>query len=259
MSKHNRGRLDGKVAIITGATRGIGRGIVELFAKEGASVAINYATSKDAAMRLVAALNKRGLNAIAIKGDVTNIGDVESMVNIVLKNFKRVDILVNNASYSVRNSWNLPISDIDEKEWDKVIAVDIKGTFLCSKTVSSIMLKQKRGVIINMASAAAIQGDETCLLYSAAKAGVIGFTRSLAKALAPYVRVNAIAPGSVETDWITKWKVPKSSLREIIDTTPLHRMGKVGDIAALALFLASDESSFITGQTVIIDGGIMMQ
>ena len=157
MSKHNRGRLDGKVAIITGAARGIGKEIAESFAKEGASVAINYATSKDAAMRLVAALNKRGLNAIAIKGDVTSINDVESMVNIVLKNFKRVDILVNNASYSVRNSWNLPISDIDEKEWDKIIAVDIKGTFLCSKTVSSIMLKQKRGVIINMASSATIQ------------------------------------------------------------------------------------------------------
>ena len=247
------GRLEGKVALITGAAKGIGAETARLFAREGAAVALGYRSSKEEAEALARELSP----SMVVQCDVTKSAQVRRMVDVVVRRFGAIDVLVNNASYSSPGSFDLPIEEIDEDEWRMTVDVDITGTFLVSKAAAP-QLRKRKGAIVNISSAASLMGDETVLLYSAAKAGILGFTRCLGKALAPDVRVNAIAPGSIATEWIEKWKVPRSALQAITRSTPLRRIGWPAEIANAALFLASEQSSFMTGQTIVVDGGIYM-
>ena len=248
------GRLDGKVALITGAAKGIGAETAKLFVREGAAVAVSYRSPRAEAEAIARELAP----SVAVQCDITKAVQVRRMIEVVVKRFGGLDILVNNASYSSPASFDVDIEDVNEEEWRRTVEVDITGTFLVSKAAAP-HLRRRKGAIVNIASAASIMGDETVLLYSAAKMGVVGFTRCLAKSMAPEVRVNAIAPGSIATEWIEKWKVPRSALQAITRSTPLRRIGWPAEIAEAALFLAGAQSSFMTGQTIVVDGGIYMQ
>ena len=250
-------RLKDKVSLVTGASGGIGRAISLTFAREGSDLAVNYSTSEVEAKNLAERIRQLGRRAILVKADVTKAAQVENMVNMVLKEFGRIDILVNNAGMCIMK----PLQELTEDVWDKVVDINMKSVYLCSRAVAKHMLEQKRGVIINLSTVGGMVGftaAPTQLHYNAAKQGVVAMTRTLAIALAPYVRVNAMAPGIVMTDFHKKAGVAEERLKQRIEVTPLKRAGTPEDVANLALFLASDESSFITGQTIVIDGGLAM-
>jgi len=244
-------RLQGKVALITGAGRGIGRAITELFSREGAKVVINYSKSEKEATELAAIIRNRGGEALALKADVSKCDEVRRMVQATVEKFGRIDILVNNAGIMI--STKFPEST--EDAWNKTIGVNLKGVYLCSREVAAIMLKQKRGKIVNISSISGL-AERTAIMnvpYAASKAGVIGLTRSLALNLGPNVNVNGLCPGWTDTDMSTQhsseWK------RFVTDQTILKRTGKPEEIAYGALFLASDESDFITGELLTVSGG----
>lgn len=244
-------RLQGKVALVTGAGRGIGRAMAGLFAEEGAKVVINYSRSEKEASSLAEEIKKRGGEALLVKADVSRSEEVEEMVRRTLERFGRIDILVNNAGIAIQAAF----LDSTEEMLDKTISTNLKSAYLCSKEVAPVMLRQKRGKIINIASVSAL-AQRSALLntpYAASKAGVIGLTRSLAVNLAPEINVNAMCPGVIETD-MTAYLTPEMR-RMRIEETPLKRTGKPEEIARAALFLASDESDFITGEILTVAGG----
>jgi len=247
-------KLKEKVAIIMGSSRGIGRRIAEVFADNGAKIVINYLHSDDAAHEASRAISARtGTDPLVIKADISIATQVNDLVARTVDQFGRVDILVNNAGITIRGS----LSEITEEKWDQVLNVNLKGPFLCSKAVADIMLRQQRGNIINIASIRGITGSSSSLHYAVSKAGVIVMTKSLAMELAPYIRVNAIAPGYTYTDLHAS--LDEAGVRKIESTIPLRRFGSVDDIAATALFLASEESSYITGETIVVAGGLVMR
>jgi 3-oxoacyl-[acyl-carrier protein] reductase len=251
-------RFRGRTAIVTGASRGIGRAIAFALASEGAAVVVNYARNADAAREIVHAIADAGGRAVACRADVSRPDAGRRLVDCALRRFGRLDVLVNNAGHSARRSWQLDLESLDERDWDRVMAVDVKGAMLCSKAAAPAMRKAGGGSIVNLSSSAALQGDETLLLYSAAKAGLAGWTRSLACALAPAIRVNAVAPGSIATDWIRDWKLSRKDLNAIRRSTPLRRIGTPEDIAHAVLYLASDDARYVTGQVLVVDGGVYM-
>lgn len=240
-------RLEGKVALVTGSSRGIGRAIALAYAREGANVVINYLKSREKAKHVVSEIESLGRKAIAVKADVSKIDEVQEMVSECIKQFGRLDILVNNAAdFSVME---FDLENPDWQGWERMVNVNVKGMLLCSQTASRYMLKQKSGVIINIVADWAGGG----LSYMLTKSAGIPLTRGLARALAPYIRVNAIRPGSIDTGWISALpEGEKSKLREKI---PLKRWGQPEDIAKVAVFLASEESAFINGAVIIVDGG----
>ncbi|MEM0078768.1 MAG: SDR family NAD(P)-dependent oxidoreductase [Nitrososphaerota archaeon] len=243
------GKLQNRVAIVTGAGQGIGKAIALALAKEGAKVVVSDIT--DLIFDVAKEIEALGSEALPIKCDVTNPNDVNKMVKTTLEKFNRIDILVNNAGiYPFK-----PFIEMSEGEWDKVLNVNLKGVFNCTKAVVPKMVEQRYGKIINISSiAGAVVGFPQLAHYSASKAGIIGFTRALALELAPYgINVNAVAPGPIETPG-TKI-LGKETLESFIKTIPLGRMGKPEDVANLVVFLASDDSSFITGQYIVCDGG----
>lgn len=246
-------RLKGKVAVITGSAKGIGRATALEFAKEGASVVVNYAKSETAAEETAKEIGSR---SIVVKADVSKKEDVETLMKVTVKKFGRLDILVNNAGHSSDKAWLAELNDIDDALWYSALDIDLKGTFLCSRAASKIMLKQGSGKIVNVASIPALVGDERGLVYTVAKAGILGLTKALARMFAPKIQVNAMVLGSIKTGWID-W-LDKKELTEIMSAIPLKRLGKPEDVAKLAAFLASNDSDFITGQTIIIDGGETM-
>jgi len=246
-------RLKGKIAVVTGSAKGIGRATALEFAKEGASVVVNYAKSETAAEETVKEI---GSKAIAVKADVSRKEDVETLMKVAVKKFGRLDILVNNAGHSSDKAWLAELDDIDDALWYSALNIDLKGTFLCSRAASKIMLKQGSGKIVNVSSIPALVGDERGLVYTVAKAGILGLTKALARMFAPKIQVNAMVLGSIKTGWID-W-LDKKELTEIMSAIPLKRLGKPEDVAKLAAFLASNDSDFITGQTIIIDGGETM-
>ena len=247
----NLQRLHNQVAIVTGGSRGIGRAIALALATEGASVVINYASSSAAAKQVVEEIVAAGGNALALQADVAEVDQVEALVNAVMEKWKRIDILVNNAGIT-RDTLLLRMKPED---WNAVIDLNLTGVFLCTKAVSKVMLKQRSGRIINITSVAGQMGNPGQANYSAAKAGVIGFTKTVAKELAARgITVNAVAPGFIATDMTSGLEA-----EEIIKYIPLSRYGKPEEVAGMVRFLAADPSAtYITGQVFNVDGGMVM-
>lgn len=245
--------LKNKVALVTGASRGIGRAIALTLAGYGAIVIVNYCGSKEKADEIVNQIKENGGTAIAYQADVADFEAVKTMFADITKEYGRIDILVNNAGITKDNL----ILKMSEEEFDAVINTNLKGVFNCLKQASRIMLKQKEGRIINISSISGVVGNPGQANYCAAKAGVIGITKSLAKELGSRgITVNAVAPGYINTDMTA---VLKDDLKEkVTELIPLKRLGEVEDIAETVAFLASDKASYITGQTIQVDGGLGM-
>ncbi|BAU64171.1 3-oxoacyl-[acyl-carrier protein] reductase [Stanieria sp. NIES-3757] len=247
----NLQHLKDRVALITGASRGIGKATALALATEGAKVVVNYASSSNAADEVVKEITETGGEAIALQADVSQVEQVDNLIKQTLDKFGRIDILVNNAGIT-RDTLLLRMKP---EEWQAVIDLNLTGVFLCTRAVSKIMLKQKAGRIINITSVAGQMGNPGQANYSAAKAGVIGFTKTVAKELATRgVTVNAVAPGFIETDMTNALKSD-----DIIKFIPLGRYGKPAEIAGMIRFLAADPAAaYITGQVFNVDGGMVM-
>lgn len=244
---------DQKTVIITGAARGIGRATAEVFSDKGWSVLINYHTSEKEALSLLQGLRLKKKKADLFRANVSNREQVDQMVAHCLDQFGHIDVLVNNAGLSRQNLFG----DISEPEWDEVISVNLKGVFNCCQSVLPVMLKQKSGKIINVSSMWGMVGASCEVHYSAAKAGVIGFTKALAKELGPSnIQVNCVAPGIIETDMIKS--LAPDELTYLKKATPLMRIGNVMDVANCIVYLASSESDFMTGQVMSPNGGFVI-
>jgi 3-oxoacyl-[acyl-carrier protein] reductase len=245
-------QLEGQVALVTGASRGIGRAVALALAVAGAKVVVNYARSSTAAEEIVAHITAEGGQALALQADVAQAEQVDALISRTLETFGRIDILVNNAGIT-RDTLLLRMK---LEDWQAVIDLNLTGVFLCTKAVAKGMLKQRSGRIINIASVAGQMGNPGQANYSAAKAGVIGFTKTVAKEMASRgVTVNAVAPGFIETDMTGD--LPNTE--EILKFIPLGRFGKPDDIAGMVRFLAADPAAaYITGQVFNVDGGMVM-
>ena len=246
--------LEGKTALITGATRGIGRGIALALAGAGADIAVNYKSNRADSDRVVEEIQQLGRAAVALQANVTAKPEVDRLVAAAVKRFGRLDILVNNAGGSRKKR----VVDMDEDEWDDIIDFNLKGPFLCTRAVLPVMIQNRYGKIINIASNYGVTPAVERAHYAAAKAGLIGFSRTLAVEVAPYhINVNVVAPGPTDTP---RWR-SKHSEQWIADRAaqiPLGRVALPEDVARCVLFLASDESRYITGQTVHVSGGLVI-
>ena len=238
-----------KVAFITGGSRGIGKEVALKFADNGYNIVINYVSDNTDVQKLKEEFTQKGVESLIIKADVTNSKQIENLVKEVIEKFGKIDVLVNNAGITKDNL----LMRMSEEEFDKVINVNLKGTFIVTKAVIKYMMKKRSGSIINLSSVVGVAGNAGQANYSASKAGIIGFTKSVAKELASRnIRANAVAPGFIETDMTA---VLSDAVKENIhNQIPLKRMGSAKEVANLIYFLGSDESSYITGQVINIDG-----
>lgn len=252
MSHGLGGRFDGKVAIVTGASSGIGRAIALQLATEGADVAINYATNEDGAEAVAAQIQQLGRRAMTVAANVAVSREVEDMVELVTGAWGGLDVMVCNAGVVRRGG----LFDITDETWDEVVDVNLKGTFMCCQSAARWMLPLKRGAIVNVSSMRGVEGGSTSAHYAAAKAGVIALTKTLARELAPYIRVNSVAPGYVDTR--IQAGLSDAKRKDVVDGTPLARFGEPEDIALAVAYLASAESAYVTGQTLLVDGGRAM-
>ena len=245
--------LEGKVAVVTGASRGIGRAIALELANRGARVVVNYNRSADAAAAAVAAIEADGGQATAVQADVSDFSQARSLIQAAVKAYGRLDVLVNNAGVT-RDQLILMMK---EEDWDTVVRVNLKSMFNTCKAAARVMLRQRSGRIVNISSVSGIAGQGGQTNYSAAKAGVIGFTKSLAKELGPrQITVNVVAPGLIPTDLTAD--LAEELCQKAIDLTPLGRLGRAEEVAYAVAFLASDEAAFITGAVLPVDGGLVM-
>lgn len=245
--------LEGKNVLVTGASRGIGRTIALEFGRQGANVAVNYAGSEAKAKEVAEELTALGVKAFPIQADVSDESSVKAMVKEVVSTFGSIDILVNNAGVTRDNL----LMRMKEEDFDEVISTNLKGVFLCTKAVTRPMMKQRGGRIINVASIVGVSGNPGQANYTAAKAGVIGFTKTAAKELASRnIHVNAVAPGFISTDMTDQ--LSEEQKQELFSLIPLERFGEPEDVAKVVRFLASDDANYITGQTIHIDGGMVM-
>lgn len=246
-------KLEGKVALVTGASRGIGRAIAEELAAEGATVAINYNGSREAAEEVAAKIQENGGKASVFQCSVADPQAVEAMMKQIVSEYGRLDILVNNAGITRDNL----ILKMKEEEFEEVLDTNLKGVFHTSKHAARQMLRQKAGSIVNISSISGVMGNAGQTNYAAAKAGVIGFTKSLARELASReIRVNAVAPGFIETDMTEK--LSESAAEAGKGQIPFGRFGKAREVAKAVCFLASEDASYITGQVLHVDGGMGM-
>jgi 3-oxoacyl-[acyl-carrier protein] reductase len=244
--------LKEQVAIVTGGTKGIGRAICLLFAVEGAEVIANFSKDVKAAEDLMEEAKSRGLSVALLKADVTQFDQVKEMVEETFAQYGRIDILVNNVGL-IRDNFLMLMSDDD---WDSLIKTNLTSLFYCCKAVIRKMIPERRGKIINISSISGILGTSGQTNYATAKGGVISFTKSLARELGPFnIHVNAVAPGLIESEVISR--MPKEKVEAIIKSSSLGRMGKPEEVAQAVLFLASEGSNYITGQTIVVDGGII--
>jgi len=245
-------RLENKVAIITGAARGIGFSIAEMLSKQGATSVI-VDLNQEAVDAAVQQIDDMGNRAIGFAADVTNSEDIASIFKNIHKEFGKIDILINNAGITKDGL----IMKMKESDWDAVINVNLKGTFICTQKVSRYMLKNRSGVILNIASVIGLMGNAGQANYAASKGGIIALTKSSAKEFASRsIRVNAIAPGFIQTEMTDK--LPQKIIDNYLAAIPLSRMGTATDVANLCVFLASEEAGYITGQTIQVDGGLIM-
>jgi 3-oxoacyl-[acyl-carrier protein] reductase len=246
-------RLAGKVALVTGGSRGLGRGIAEGFAAEGAKVIINYVKDSAAAEAVAASAEEHGSEGLAVQADIGDEQAVRRMVDAGVAKFGKIDILVNNAG--ILNA--VPLAEMSVETWDEMIRTHLRGMFLCTRFVIPHMLKQKSGKIINVTGTFGIIGGADFTHLSAAKAGMIGFTKALAREVGKQgINVNAIAPAIIRTDLYNY--MPENVRDEIVGAYPLGRVGEVKDVTSTALFLATDDSDFFTGQTLCPAGGDVM-
>jgi 3-oxoacyl-[acyl-carrier protein] reductase len=244
--------LENKVSIITGATRGIGKGVAELFADQGSHIIFTYVSSDDKARALEAELQAKGVKAKGYKFNVADYAACEEMANDVVKEFGSIDVVVNNAGITRDNL----LMRMSEEQWDEVINTNLKSVFNMTKAVQRTMLKQRKGSIVNMSSVVGVKGNAGQANYAASKAGLLGFTKSVALELGSRnIRCNAIAPGFIETEMTGA--LDEATVQSWRDAIPLKRGGTAEDVANLALFLASDMSAYITGQTINVDGGML--
>jgi 3-oxoacyl-[acyl-carrier protein] reductase len=246
-------KLKDRVAIVTGAARGIGKAVALAFVREGAKVAL-IDLEGERLKTLQEEIRKAGGQALAVPCDVSNASNVTQMVRQVQQVFGRIDILVNNAGIIRRGT----IETVTEDDWDRVIAVNLKGPFLCSKAVAEIMKRQGYGKIVNVSSIAAKMGDITSAPgYGPSKAGLDALTKTLARQLAGYgIHVNGVAPHAIETEMSAEW--PPEKRKAIVDAIPLKRLGRPEDVGEAVLFLASDSAAFITGEILDVNGGLLM-
>jgi len=248
-------RLEGKTAIITGSNRGIGKATARLFVKEGANVVINYSKNKEQARETVREIEQAGGSVILVKADVSNEDEVKSMVNICMNEFKTIDILMNNAAIVGPLK---PLIEYGREEWDSVININLTGSFLCMKHVIPVMLKKGHGKIINTSSVSII-GERNASAYCATKGGLASLTKELTLEYADKgININAICPGAVDTEMLREFEERYPGLIDgIVSRTPSARLATPDDIAHAALFLASDESDFVNGLLLFVDGSIM--
>ena len=245
--------LKGKCAIVTGAAKGIGKAIALKLASLGANIVLNYRSSEEKAIETENEIKALGVEVLRVKGDISNISDVENLINTAKENFGKIDIMVNNAGITK----DTLILRMKEEDFDSVINVNLKGVFNCLKTITPVMVKQREGKIINLSSVVGLSGNAGQVNYAASKAGVIGMTKSLAKEVgARGITVNAVAPGFIETD-MTEVFGDKFN-EEAKKAIPLKRLGKPEDVANVVAFLASEDANYITGQVIQVDGGMVM-
>mgnify|MGYP000206240288 CR=1 FL=1 len=245
--------LKGKTAIITGASRGIGKGVAELFARNGCNIAFTFASSVEKARAFEAELAAYGIKAIGYQSDAADFNAAHALVDQVLKDFGNIDILINNAGITK----DTLIMRMSEEQWDDVIHVNLKSAFNMTKACLKTFLKNRAGSIINMSSVVGVNGNAGQANYAASKAGMIGFTKSVAKELGSRnIRCNALAPGFIQTEMTAS--LDQDVVKGWVEGIPLKRGGTTEDVANACLFLASDMSSYITGQTINIDGGMVM-
>jgi 3-oxoacyl-[acyl-carrier protein] reductase len=245
-------QLEDEVAIVTGGTKGIGRAICLLFGEEGAKVVANFSKDVDAAEALKKEAKIRELNIGLYKADVTQFDQVKEMIEEVFAEYGKIDVFVNNVGL-VRDNFLMLMSDDD---WNSLLHTNLTGLFNCCRTVIRKMIPQRKGKIINISSISGILGTSGQTNYAATKGGVISFTKALAREVGPFnIHVNAVAPGLIESDVVSK--MPKEKVEAITKSSSLGRIGKPEEVAHAVLFLASEQSNYITGQTIIVDGGII--
>ncbi|GFN36510.1 3-oxoacyl-[acyl-carrier-protein] reductase [Tepidimicrobium xylanilyticum] len=245
--------LSNKVALVTGGSRGIGKAIALELSKYGANIAISYLNNEEKAKEVVKEIEKNGVKGMSIKADISKETDVQNMVKAIEAEMGSIDILVNNAGITKDNL----LIRMGAEEWDDVINTNLKGTYICTKLVARGMMKKRYGKIINIASIVGVTGNIGQGNYSASKAGVIGFTKAIAKELASRgINVNAVAPGFIETDMT---ELLKEDIKDsLVKSIPMRRIGKPEDVANIVVFLASEKADYITGQVINIDGGMVM-
>ena len=242
-----------KTVLVTGASRGIGKEVALKYAENGYDVVINYVSDKTDVTSLEKEFKEKGVESLILKADVSKQEEVQELVDKVIEKFGKIDVLVNNAGITKDNL----LMRMSEEEFDKVLEINLKGTFLVTKAVTKYMMKKRSGSIINLSSVVGVAGNAGQCNYSASKAGIIGFTKSIAKELASRnIRANAVAPGFIETDMTN---VLTDTVKEsIYNQIPLKRMGNAKEVAELIYFLGTEKSSYITGQVINIDGGMVM-
>ena len=246
--------LKDRVVLVTGSSRGIGRAIAIESARSGADIAITYNKQADSAESIATEIRKLGRRTLTLQVDVYSRVSVQKIISRTLKTFGRIDVLINNAGILQQK----PFLEITDEDWERIMAINLKGTFICSQEVFSVMQKQGKGIIINMASSGGQLGGSLAVHYSVSKAGIICLTKSLARIGAPYsIRVNCIAPGLIDTE-MTQDEIHSEAGQEKIKQIPIQRPGSVEEIAQMVVFLASENSAYITGQTINVNGGLYM-
>ena len=253
-------RMSRKVAIVTGASGGIGRATALEFAKEGADLILQYHSNRGSAEKVAHEINSLGREALLAQVNFTDVKEsprqVQGMVEAAVSKFGKVDFLLNLAGYPARGEWNRRFLELSPDDFFKPINVDLFGSFLCARAVAPQFLKQKKGMIVNVSSTPALGGHDKGFAFTVAKAGIIGLTKALAVELAPYVRVNTIALGNVETEWVEE--LTGEELEREKNENLIKRFGKPEEIAKILAFLCSDDSTFINGQTIVLDGGSIL-